>query len=215
MSDCPRYVEGAAAAPGSEFPDALLLLDRDGIINIDHGYVHRAEDTEWVEGIFRLASQVAESRIGIIVCTNQAGIGRGYYTDAQFHSYTEWVHRQFEENGTPILRTYYCPHHLDAVVCMYAIDCACRKPKPGMLLAALRDFHVPPARCLMIGDKATDVAAADSAGIRSVCCDSGDLSNACQQVASWRSWLSANSGQVDDMASFRTAINVEGPQANG
>lgn len=147
-------------------PRALLLLDRDGVVNVNHGYVHRPEDTEWVDGIFELAAEASAAGIGIVVCTNQAGIGRGYYSDRQFRSYMEWMHRQFERNGSPILRTYYCPHHPEAACDDYAQPCDFRKPGPGMLLAAMRHFGVDATRCLMIGDQETDMQAAAAAGVQ-------------------------------------------------
>ncbi len=200
MTACPQYVEGAAARPEGKRPHALLLLDRDGVINVDHGYVHRPEGTQWVEGIFRLATVAINSDVGIVVCTNQAGIGRGLYSDAEFLSYTGWVHQQFEANDTPILRTYYCPHHKEAISDEYVIDCFCRKPNPGMLLSALDDFDVPASRCLMIGDKQTDLDAAKAAGVGSLLCDSNDLSPLMGQVGDWIAMLAVPS-ELDGVSS--------------
>lgn len=143
----------------------VLFLDRDGVINVDHGYVHRPDQTEWVPGIFDLAMAARNARYDIVVVTNQAGIARGYYTEAQFLEYTQWLHRQFEARGVPLLATYYCPHHPRAALSQYRLACDCRKPNPGMLLTAISDLRLDPATCLLMGDMPTDVQAAKAAGI--------------------------------------------------
>ncbi len=97
--------------------------------------------------------------------TNQAGIARGYYTEAQFVAYTRWLHEQFAQRGVPLLATYYCPHHAEAGEGAYRVDCNCRKPRPGMLLAAARDFDLHLAECVLIGDMPSDRQAAVSAGV--------------------------------------------------
>jgi D-glycero-D-manno-heptose 1,7-bisphosphate phosphatase len=143
----------------------LLFLDRDGVINIDHGYVHRADQTEWVSGIFDFCRAARRAGYGLVVVTNQAGIARGYYSEDSFRQYTRWVHEQFVEQDAPLLATYYCPHHPDAGVGEWRIECDCRKPKPGMLRAASADFGVPLSQCILLGDKPSDIDAAKAAGL--------------------------------------------------
>ena len=161
------YVDPSANAQLASIPTPrkALFLDRDGVININHGYVHTPDDTDWVPGIFDLVAEAhARGHLSIVV-TNQAGIGRGLYDEAAFLAYTAWMHAQFAARGTPLLATFWCPHHPDAGIGDYRIHCVCRKPRAGMLLAAIATFDIDPALSLMIGDKQGDLDAAAAASV--------------------------------------------------
>ena len=149
----------------SPLPRKALFLDRDGVINVNHGYVHTPERTEWIPGIFDLVAAAQRSGYLAIVATNLAGIGRGYYDEDAFLRYTAWVHAQFTERGAPLLATFWCPHHPEAGLGNYRVACDCRKPRPGMLLAAIARFDIDPAQSLMVGDKQGDIDAAVAAGV--------------------------------------------------
>ncbi|HSD17985.1 MAG TPA: HAD family hydrolase [Thermomonas sp.] len=161
------YLDPAADALLAAAPSwrRALFLDRDGVINLNHGYVHTPANTDWVPGIFELVADAHARGYLPIIVTNQAGIGRGLYDEATFLAYTAWMHAQFAARGTPLLATFWCPHHPDAGVGDYRIDCDCRKPRPGMLQAAVARFGIDPARSLMVGDKQGDLDAAAAAGI--------------------------------------------------
>lgn len=161
------YVDRSVAnALESGFPrKRALFLDRDGVINHDGGYVHTPEQTEWLPGIFDLVRLAHTAGYLPIVVTNQAGIGRGYYSEHDFLSYTDWVHGQFRRQRAPLLATYYCPHHPTAGVGVLKVECECRKPKPGMLLAAIERFEVDASRSVLVGDKYSDLEAGRSAGL--------------------------------------------------
>jgi D-glycero-D-manno-heptose 1,7-bisphosphate phosphatase len=146
-------------------PRRALFLDRDGVININHGYVHTPERTEWVAGIFDLARAARAGGYALVVVTNQAGIARGFYSPAQFEDYTRWMHGRFADEGAPILATYYCPHHPDAGIGELKVRCGCRKPAPGMLLRAIADYRLDPDGSMLVGDSGSDIQAADAAGI--------------------------------------------------
>lgn len=146
-------------------PRGALFLDRDGVINVDHGYVHTPENTQWCDGIFERVARASEDGLAPVVVTNQAGIGRGYYDEAAFLAYTRWVHDVFRERGTPLLATYFCPHHPEHGHGDYLNDCGFRKPQPGMILAAMRDFSLDAALSRLVGDKPGDRLAALAAGI--------------------------------------------------
>jgi D,D-heptose 1,7-bisphosphate phosphatase len=150
------------AGPG---PHRVLFLDRDGVINVDHGYVHTAEETEWTPGIFDLARAARAAGYALVVVTNQAGIARGYYDIPEFERYTRWVHARFEAEGAPLAATYFCPHHPEAGLGEWKVACGCRKPKPGMLLAAIERFGIDPAGSWMLGDNDSDLQAAAAAGV--------------------------------------------------
>lgn len=155
----------ARAALERDTPRRALFLDRDGVVNVDHGYVHTAQETQWMPGIFELVGRAHAAGVPTIVVTNQAGIARGYYDEAQFRAYTKWQHAQFRERGTPLLATYFCPHHPQPGEGRQGCVCGCRKPAPGMLQAAIETFAIDPAQALLIGDKPSDIEAARSAGL--------------------------------------------------
>jgi D-glycero-D-manno-heptose 1,7-bisphosphate phosphatase len=142
-----------------------LFLDRDGVINVDFGYVHQPEQCVFVAGIFDLVRQANEAGYAVIVVTNQAGIGRGYYTEAQFVSFMRWMSDRFSQEGASIDSVYHCPHHPDAASGAYRQSCACRKPLPGMLDAARHDFYLDIPASILIGDKQSDMEAGQRAGV--------------------------------------------------
>lgn len=142
-----------------------VLLDRDGVVNVNHGYVHSAAETEWIDGIFGLARAARSAGYALVVVTNQAGIGRGYYTSGEFLAYTRWVHGEFAAKGAPLLATYYCPHHPTEGVGAFRTECECRKPRPGMLLKAAAQWNIDLGSSLLVGDHLSDIAAAEAAGV--------------------------------------------------
>jgi len=142
-----------------------LFLDRDGVINVDHGYVRTPERTEFVEGIFELCRLATRRGYLVIVITNQAGIARGYYSEQDFLEYMEWMRGIFTEHGAQLDAVYYCPHHPVEGVGKYLRDCTCRKPAPGMILAAQRDLNLDLARSIFVGDSPSDERAGEAAGV--------------------------------------------------
>ena len=142
-----------------------LFLDRDGVINVDRGYVCTPERTEFIGGIFELCSAARRAGHMLVVVTNQAGIGRGYYTEQQFLEYMGWMRAIFGQHGAPLDAVYYCPHHRTEGVGEYRRECDCRKPAPGMLLHAQRDLCLDLGRSVLVGDKESDVAAGHAAGV--------------------------------------------------
>jgi D-glycero-D-manno-heptose 1,7-bisphosphate phosphatase len=145
---------------------SALFLDRDGIINVDRGYVHTIEEFEFTPGIFELARfWVHEIGRPIIVTTNQSGIGRGYFDETSFAQLTAWMCIRFESERAPIARVYHCPFHPEHGVGSYKADHGWRKPAPGMFLQAASDFDLNLARCIAVGDRMSDIEAAAAAGI--------------------------------------------------
>lgn len=142
-----------------------LLLDRDGVINVDHGYVHRPEDIEFVSGIFALCRRAVALDYRLVVVTNQAGIGRGYYTEADFHTLTDWMRGIFAEEGCPLDAVYFCPTHPVHGLGEYRRESSRRKPHPGMILDAARDLSLDLAVSILVGDKPSDIAAGLAAGV--------------------------------------------------
>ncbi|MBA6223057.1 D-glycero-beta-D-manno-heptose 1,7-bisphosphate 7-phosphatase [Colwellia sp. MB02u-18] len=143
-----------------------LFLDRDGIINIDHGYVHKIEDFEFIDGIFELCRLAIAKGYQIFVITNQAGIARGYYDQATFEALSQWMVNAFAEQAITIAKVYYCPHHPTKGVNEFVMSCNCRKPEPGMIIQAQQEFSLTLTESVFIGDKVSDMQAASNAGIK-------------------------------------------------
>lgn len=143
-----------------------LFLDRDGIINVDHGYVFRKSDFEFTEGIFELCRWAKNQGFLIIVVTNQAGIGRGLYTEADFHELTRWMCDVFALEGCAIDKVYFCPTHPEHGIGPYKVESFRRKPFPGMILEAAVEFEIDLARSVLVGDKLSDMQAGRAAGVR-------------------------------------------------
>ena len=143
-----------------------LFLDRDGIINVDTGYVHAIEQFAFVPGIFDLV-RFASVELGwaVVVATNQSGIGRGLFDEATFERLTAWMLRRFAEEGAPLTRVYHCPYHPDAGIGPYRRDHPWRKPHPGMILQAAADLDLDLANSAFVGDEMRDMQAAAAAGI--------------------------------------------------
>ncbi len=142
-----------------------LFLDRDGVINVDHGYVHKRDLFEFMDGIFEVVRKARELKYFVFVVTNQAGIGRGYYSENDFIILTEWMKDQFIANGSSIDAVYFCPDHPVHGVGQYRNDSAMRKPGPGMLIKACEDFNIDMHNSIMVGDKWSDMEAGAAAGV--------------------------------------------------
>ncbi|GLU30204.1 D,D-heptose 1,7-bisphosphate phosphatase [Trinickia caryophylli] len=142
-----------------------LFLDRDGVINVDKHYVHRREDFEFVEGIFDLCAHAMTAGMALVVVTNQAGIGRGYYTEREFHDLTEWMRGRFTAHGVTLDAVYFCPFHPEHGLGRYKTESCDRKPNPGMIVRACSDLRLDPARSALVGDKPSDIAAGRAAGV--------------------------------------------------
>jgi D-glycero-D-manno-heptose 1,7-bisphosphate phosphatase len=142
-----------------------LFLDRDGVINIDYGYVHRPADFNFIDGIFDLCRTAKARGYLLIVVTNQAGIGRGYYTEQQFHTLTDWMRAQFAEQDAVLDAVYFCPTHLEHGKGTYKLDSQFRKPGPGMILQAAQEHDVDLTNSVLVGDKESDIEAGLAAGV--------------------------------------------------
>ena len=142
-----------------------LLLDRDGVINIDHAYVNKPEDFIFIDGIFELCRKASQLGYLIFVITNQSGIGRGLYTEHDFLKLTDWMNQVFKTQGINIDKVYFCPFHPEHGVGDYKKVSLCRKPAPGMIYKAAREFDIDLAGSVLVGDKETDIQAGAAAGV--------------------------------------------------
>jgi len=136
----------------------VIFLDRDGVINQEVGYLHKSKNFKFIDGIFEACKYFQSLGFKVIVVTNQSGIARGYYQETDFHILTKWMLVQFYNQDIDILDVFFCPHGPNST-------CKCRKPKPGMLLEARDKYGINMSESWMIGDKETDIDAANAAGV--------------------------------------------------
>jgi len=143
-----------------------LFLDRDGIINVDHGYVYKIEEFEFMPDIFDLCKLAVEKDYLIVVITNQSGIARGKYTEQNFDILTQWMCEQFTRNNIKITDVFYCPHHPTKGHGKYLKVCDCRKPQPGLIHKAIAKYNIDVEQSIFIGDKLSDMEAAIAAKVK-------------------------------------------------
>jgi D-glycero-D-manno-heptose 1,7-bisphosphate phosphatase len=136
------------------------------VINHDHAYVHKIADFEFIDGVFDACRDFIAKGYILIVVTNQSGIGRGYYDEAQFKVLTDWMRARFEQEACLISAVYFSPFHPEKAIHKYLKDSDCRKPKPGMLIQAAKEFNIDITQSVMIGDKESDIQAGQAAGVK-------------------------------------------------
>lgn len=139
------------------------FFDRDGTINVDIHYLHRPEDLQFIDGMPQFIKKWNDWDYKVIVVTNQAGIARGYYTADDMRALHKYMNERLAEYGAHVDAFYHCPHHPD-----FSGPCHCRKPETGMIEAAIREFDLNPAQCILFGDKLWDVEAGEKMAVFSV-----------------------------------------------
>lgn len=143
-----------------------LFLDRDGVINHEVGYLYKASEVRWVEGIFALCRTAIALGYRLVVVTNQSGIARGLYSMADFEALSAWMRAEFAARSAPLDAIYCCPYHPEQGLGEYRREHEDRKPSPGMLRRAALDLGLDLRRSVMVGDRCSDVAAANAARLR-------------------------------------------------
>lgn len=147
-------------------PRPALFLDRDGVINVDRGFVARRQDFEWLPGIFDVVRAARHLGYAVVVVTNQSGIGRGYYSEADFAEVTAYMRERFAAEEASLDAVYHCAFHPEAVEeRLRHPDHPWRKPRPGMILAARDELGLDLPRSAMVGDRLSDVEAGAAAGV--------------------------------------------------
>lgn len=144
---------------------AAIFLDRDGVINQDTGYVANRDDFVFIEGVVEALQLLKEKGYLLVVVTNQSGIARGLFSEADFMQLTEWMDWSLADKGIDLDGIYFCPHHPTAGTGPETTTCDCRKPAPGMLLEAIADLKIEASTSYMVGDKVSDLQAAQAAGV--------------------------------------------------
>lgn len=138
-----------------------MFLDRDGTLNVEKDYLFRFEDWTYLPGVVGALKELSDLGFLLVVVSNQSGVGRGYYTEADVEKLHQRVKDDLGSHGVSVAGFYFCPHGPTE-------GCLCRKPEPGLLLRALKDFDIDPNASFMVGDKATDVEAGRRAGATSL-----------------------------------------------
>lgn len=176
-----------------------LFLDRDGVINEEVGYLSRTADVRFVRGVFSLCSAARRLGYRIVVVTNQSGIARGLYSEAEFQALMTWMRAAFRSEGVELDAVYHCPYHPEHGVGEYRREHEDRKPGPGMLLRAARELGADLAQSVMVGDRCSDVAAATTAGLRQAFLLMGTETQSCpgsyvavKDLAEVEAWLVRN-----------------------
>ncbi len=152
-----------------------LFLDRDGVINVDRGYVGTRDRFEWIEGAREAVAHATGLGWRVFIVTNQSGVARGFYTEDDVRDLLAWIAAECAACGGTIDDSRYCPYHPDAPLEAYRRAHDWRKPAPGMLLDLMRSWNLSPDRCAMIGDQPTDLAAAANAGMQGYLFPGGNL----------------------------------------
>ncbi|WP_346353551.1 HAD family hydrolase [Azotosporobacter soli] len=152
-----------------------VFFDRDGVLNVDKGYLYQPDELVWIAGAREAIRYFNEHDYRVFVVTNQSGVARGYYTECDVQSLHEFMNEELQKIGAHIDAFYYCPHHPKAKLDVYRLDCECRKPLPGMIRRALGEWPVELQASLLVGDKVSDVEAAQAAGIKGLLFEGSDL----------------------------------------
>ncbi len=174
------------AAAGSTIPKwqqrPAVFLDRDGTLNRDTGYVHRAEDVHWLPGAVRAVRRLNDSGYYVFVVTNQSGVARGMFDETAVADLHRWMNDELRSAGAHVDDIRYCPHHPEATVATYRSVCSCRKPAAGMVLDLMQHWPIVASSSIMIGDKEIDAQAGRAAGIASAIVMPGELESSVDRL---------------------------------
>ena len=158
------------------------FFDRDGVLNVDKSYLYKIEDLEWIDGAKEALAYLTQQGYTVFVVTNQSGIARGYYTMDDMNKLHDFMVQQVAAAGGKIEKFYYCPHLPEGKIAEYAVECDCRKPKPGLILRAFEEYDINKDAAFLIGDKPRDVESAEAAGIKGYLFSSGNLLNFVKEI---------------------------------
>jgi len=156
--------------------NCAVFLDRDGTINYDYGYVHEIKKFKFLPNAINALKKLSKSRYKIIITTNQSGIGRGYFPEADFMRLSKHMVDSLKRQNARIDAIYHCPHAPEE-------KCACRKPKTAMLFSAKKDFNIALNKSFVIGDKLEDIEMGKKAGCRTILVTSGNKNHSADLCA--------------------------------
>lgn len=138
-----------------------VFIDRDGVVNSDEGhyYIYKSKDFVFNPEIEKSLLQLKKAGFMLVLITNQGGVAKGIYTEDDVISVHSYMQNHLKEHGAEFDAIYYCPHHNSV------LECDCRKPKPGMILSAIKELRINPKQSFLIGDSMRDVEAGEAAGL--------------------------------------------------
>ena len=145
-----------------------IFFDRDGVLNVDVGYLYKIEDFQWIDGAIEAIKYFNDKDYYVFVITNQSGVARGYYKEEDINKLHNWMNQELAKYDAHIDEFFYCPHHVKGIIKDYSFNCECRKPKIGMIKKALDKYDVKLESSLLIGDKDSDIECAENAGIKKI-----------------------------------------------
>ena len=145
-----------------------VFLDRDGTINVDTNYLFKIEDFVFLPGAVDALRRLERAGYQLIVVTNQSGIARGFFAESDYLRLNAWMTAELQKQGVHIAASYHCPHHPEAVVPEYRMDCECRKPKTGLFFKAAQELGVDFSQSWAIGDRPRDLSICGESGARGV-----------------------------------------------
>jgi len=158
--------------------EKFVFLDKDGVINKEINFLHKKEDLELIEGSAEAIKKLNDNGWIVIIVTNQPVVAIGLCTEEDGREINSRLKEMLAEKGAKIERTYYCPHHpKKGGNLKYTKECECRKPKPGMILAAKRHFGIDLSESYMIGDHTGDILAGVRAGCKTILVKTGHGGN--------------------------------------
>jgi D-glycero-D-manno-heptose 1,7-bisphosphate phosphatase len=159
-----------------------VFFDRDGTINEEVNYLSHPSQLNLIPGASEAIQILNEKNIPVIIVTNQSGIARGYFDEEQLNTINDYLRQILLAAGAVIDDIYYCPHHPEAEIATYKMNCDCRKPNPGMLTKAAKKWQLDISHSFLIGDKASDIVAGQRAGCKTILVKSGHGSN---ELSGW------------------------------
>ena len=171
----PADLDRARANLCQQLRRPALFLDRDGVLNHDHGWVGTQERWDWMPGAREAVALATNQNWHVFVVTNQSGIARGHYDEAAFAALSAWMEDEIRRAGGTIDDLRYCPYHPEASVAEYRRVSDWRKPSPGMLIDLIKKWDLDPTMCLLVGDQLSDLAAASAAGVQGHLFPGGNL----------------------------------------
>ncbi len=182
----PDTLEQAQSTVPAQMRRPAIFLDRDGVLNRDVEYAHRPDQIVWVDGAIKAVKTFNDAGYYVFVVTNQAGVARGFYSEADVQALHGWMAGELARHGAHVDAFIYCPHHPDGVVPEYTKVSSHRKPGPGMILDLLEAWPVQKDRSFLIGDNASDIEAAQAAGLPGYLFAGGDLADFAQNCLETR-----------------------------
>jgi D-glycero-D-manno-heptose 1,7-bisphosphate phosphatase len=145
-----------------------VFLDRDGTINEQMGYLNHISRLRLLPGAAAAIARLNRAGLAVVAISNQSGVARGYFPEELVGQVHQRMKALLAEAGARLDGVYYCPHHPQAALPAYRVDCLCRKPRPGLVQRAAAELHLDPARSFVVGDQVSDLMLGRAVGAASV-----------------------------------------------